>query len=159
MVLVVEDGTGFANADSLCSVAFADAYHADRGNVVWATLDIAVKEQLLRKATDYVKYTYNGQWLGLPVYVQQALPFPRVGFGVPVSIVEAVAELALIAKSTPLIPNITRGKKSVKVGPIQVTYDGSAATSTMFVSASLRFSPYLVNSGMAGFSTARLVRT
>jgi hypothetical protein len=65
--------------------------------------------------------------------------------------------LALIAETTPLTPNITRGKKRVKVGPIEVEYDGNAPTGTMFVSASLKLSPWL-KSGAMNTNQVRLTR-
>lgn len=157
MALVVEDGTGLPNAESLASVAFIDAYHAARGNVAWAAIAaVETKEQLARKATDYLVYRYSGLWANLQLTTTQALPFPRTVYGLPLAIQQAVAELALIASTTPLTPNVTRGKKRVKVGPIEVEYDGNAETSTKFVAASLRIGPYL--SGTSGIF-ARLVRT
>lgn len=146
-MLIVEDGTGVANAESLASVAFCDTYHADRGNAAWGAFTLQVKEQQLRKATDYAVAVYNNAWSGLPVASGQSLPFPRIvdslNVGVPLSIKQAIAELALIAKTTPLMPNVTRGKKRVKIGPIDIEYDGSAPTSVKFISASLRFGPWL----------------
>ena len=52
MSLVVEDGTGKADAESYISVADADTYHSNRGNTDWAALTTTEKEQLLRGATD-----------------------------------------------------------------------------------------------------------
>ncbi len=147
MAFTPEDGTGVANANSLASIAFADAYHADRGNEVWATLDQATKEQNLVKATDYITGTFFAVWNGALVATDQAMPFPRlvncVNIGNPVGIQQATAELALIANSTPLLPNIARGKKRVKIGPLEVEYDGTAPTQTQFVAANYRIAPYL----------------
>lgn len=162
MALIVEDGSGVTGAESLASVAFADAYHAARGNAAWAAVaSEEVKEQLLRKATDYIVNMYAGSWSGVEVVAGQAMPFPRYvassNIGVPLSVKQATAELALIAKTTPLMPNITRGKKRVKVGPLEVEYDGNAATSTRFVAASLRLAPFL--SGMATGAMVKLVRS
>lgn len=162
MALIVEDGTGVEGAESLASVEFADAYHAARGNAAWAAIaSTEIKEQLLRKATDYAVGVYYGSWLGSQVSSAQALPFPRYvngsNVGVPLSIQQAIAELALIAKTTSLMPNVTRGKKRVKVGPIEVEYDGASPASTKFVAASLRFSPWL--SGMVNGAMVKLVRS
>ena len=158
-MLIVEDGTGIANAESLVSVEFADDYHAKRGNAAWAALDLETKEQLLRKANDYFVGIYGERFAGAKYYVNQFLPFPRDKWpgDAPELIKQALAELALIARTTPLMPTITRGKKRVKVGPIDVEYDGNSATSKKFVAASLRIAPFL-----GGFSSggpfARLVR-
>lgn len=162
MALIVEDGTGVIGAESLASVQFADTYHAARGNAGWASVaSTEVKEQLLRKATDYAVAMYAGAWNGTPVKADQAMPFPRyiagANVGLPLSIQQAIAELALIAKTTPLMPNVTRGKKRVKVGPLEVEYDGNAATSTKFVAASLRFGPWL--SGVATGAMVKLIRS
>jgi hypothetical protein len=158
MALIVEDGTGVAGAESLATVAFADAYHAARGNTAWATIDLTVKEQLMRKATDYAAVMYGPSMAGVSVFVNQPLPFPRnLWPTVPVVIQQAIVELALIARTTPLLPNITRGKKMVKVGPLEVQYDGNSATSTNFVAASLRFAPFLSTLSAGPF--AKLVRT
>lgn len=162
MALIVEDGTGIAGAESLASVAFSDSYHAARGNSGWTDIaSVEIKEQLLRKATDYIVAMYAGAWAGTPVKSDQAMPFPRYvagsNIGLPLSIQQATAELALIAKSTPLLPSVTRGKKRVKVGPLEVEYDGNAATSTKFVAASLRIGPFL--SGLASGAMVKLIRS
>ena len=49
MALVHEDGTGKTDAESYCSVTFADARHTAFGNSTWTGAD-AVKEAALRKA-------------------------------------------------------------------------------------------------------------
>lgn len=162
MALIVEDGTGVTGAESLASVEFADAYHAARGNAGWASVaSTEIKEQLLRKATDYIVNVYASAWAGNPVKSNQAMPFPRYvagsNIGLPLSIQQATAELALIVKTTPLMPSITRGKKRVKVGPLEVEYDGNAANATKFVAASLRIAPFL--SGMATGAMVKLVRS
>ena len=47
MTLIVEDGTGLANAESYVSVADATTYHANIGNTAWAAITSdATKEQL-----------------------------------------------------------------------------------------------------------------
>jgi hypothetical protein len=81
MALVVEDGTARADAESYCSVAAADTYHANRGNTVWAALTQTVKEQCLRKATDYM-VVYRNAWDGYRKTTTQALDWPR--FMVPI---------------------------------------------------------------------------
>lgn len=159
MALVVEDGTGKADAESLTSVAFFMDYHAKRGNTAAATLTEETVEQLLRKANDYFSGVYAGSLRGVPLFSIQALSFPRDLWPgePPVAIQQAIAELALIAKSTPLMPSISRGKKRVKVGPLEVEYDGTSSTSTNFVAASLRIAPFL--SGLVRGPFAKLVRT
>jgi hypothetical protein len=162
MPLVAEDGTGYANADSLASVEFADTYHADRGNTAWAGFDLARKEQLLRRATDYIRYTFGAAFVGSKASTSQSMPFPRiidyVNVGNPVEVQEATAELALVANDTDLLAKTTSvAKKSVKVGSISVEYDNANFTGPRFVAATTRLAAYVGR----GFSqvTARLVRT
>ena len=61
-MLIVEDGTGLSNADSYASLAEANLYHANHGNVDWSDIDATTKEQLLRKATDYMVAQYRLQY-------------------------------------------------------------------------------------------------
>jgi hypothetical protein len=155
-----EDGTGVANANSLASVEFADAYHAERGNEVWATYDLDKKQQNLVKATDYIVGIYARVFNGTTVAANQSMPFPRtvnyVNIGLPVGIQQATAELALVSATTPLMPNVKRGKKRVKIGPIEVEYDGNAPTQIEFVAASLKLAPFLRS---IGGPMAKLVRS
>ena len=51
-------------AESLCSVAFADAYHSSRGNSSWSDLQISEREVFLRRATDYMA-VYSRKWAGV----------------------------------------------------------------------------------------------
>ena len=64
---------GAALADSLCTVAQADAFHAARGNTLWAPLTTPEKEQALRRATDYMA-VYSSRWKG----ARQTLKFQAV---------------------------------------------------------------------------------
>lgn len=161
MAFVVEDGTGYSNANSLASVEFADNYHAERGNVQWAALELARKQQLLILATDYASGVYSSAFAGVPAKTGQALPFPRIvsfkNVGNPVGVQQAISELALVAHTTPLTPNVSRGKKRVKIGPLEVEYDGNAPTQTFFVSASLKLAPFL-KAGAGNGRVARLIR-
>jgi hypothetical protein len=165
-MLTVENGTGLANADSYVSVEEADAYHASRGNVLWADILPAQKEVLLRRATDYITYIFGRSFIGVRAVSGQSLAWPRISIndinlyslGVPREIREATAELALVANTAPLMPNQTTvRKKMVKVGPIQVEYDAGAWTGNRFVSATARLSAFI--EGQSSGMTARLVRT
>lgn len=140
MALIVEDGTGLATAESYASVAYADTYHSDRGNTSWATLTTGVKEQSLRKATDFMEQVYRPRWAGVRVTSTQALSWPRYevpkidapGGGawpayypynaVPTEVKNACAELALKAAAGELAPDLDRPTTSETVGPISVTY-------------------------------------
>lgn len=131
MAFVAEDGTGLADANSLCSVAYADAYFADRGVAAW-TGSNTVKEQKLVAATDYIETRWGQRFRGAVQFpdTPQALSFPRTGIqsddAVPVPIQKACAEYALRALSGALAPDPTvdaSGRpvamKRSKVGPIE----------------------------------------
>ena len=140
MALIVGNIANDPTLESPISVAGADAYHAARGNAAWAAIaDEETKEQLLRKATDYMIATYNEAWSST---VQTMIQ-------VPLLMAQAAAELALIAKTTPLLTNITRGKKRVKVGPLEVEYDGNGSMQTQFVFASRKLSSLLAQTSGA----------
>ena len=145
MSLIVEDGSNVAGAESYISVADADTYHSNRGNATWATLTTTVKEQLLRKATDYMVQTYRTQWAGARKYDDQALDWPRYdvpkfdspsGYGVypsyyaddivPGEVKVACAELAYKSYSQTLAPDLDRITKREKVGSLEVEYDTKA---------------------------------
>ncbi len=166
-MLIVEDGTGLATAESFASVAFADTYHAKLGNDLWAAILPARKEILMRRATNYIQGIFATSFVGFAYSELQALAFPRVSYevayrnlfslAVPRNVAEATAELALIADTTELLPNITRGKKRVKVGSLEVEYDGNGPTGTKFVAATLKLVPFLRSTALSS-SQARLVR-
>lgn len=134
MALNVGNIANNPSLDSPISVKGADTYHELRGNTAWAEIDDEVKEQLLRKATDYMIATYGRSWSAVVIAMVQ----------VPLLMAQAAAELALTAKTTPLLSNITRGKKRVKVGPLEVEYDGTSAVQTQFVLASRKLAPLLI---------------
>ena len=165
-MLIVEDGTGLANSESYISVAYADDYHLKRGNQSWGQMSPTRKEQLLRQASDYITYVFGPSFVGIRAVTGQAMAWPRqlsdggylYSLGVPIEVQQATAELALVANSTPLLPNQTSvAKKKVKVGPIEVEYDASSWTGPKFIAATSKLTAYMDtrSTGM----TARLVRT
>ena len=151
-MLIVEDGSIVAGAESYCSVADADAYHTARGNTAW-TGENAAKEALLRKATDYMVQVYALRWKGDRVSEDQALDWPREGvvaFGfeipsdaMPEAVVKACAELALRALSGDLTPDLTRRTLREKVGPIEVEYDPNAPALPDYQAIDNLLAPYL----------------
>ena len=158
MALIVEDGNGLANAESFASVAEADEHHAKRGNAAWAALTVEVKEQLLIKATDYVENVFGQAWIGTSSTISQALSWPRYRapvpgssryyLGVPKALKEATIELALMASVTPLMPTMqTRGKKRVKLGSMEVEYDGNGPMAPSFLAATGKLKALLGVSG------------
>jgi hypothetical protein len=141
VALIVEDGTGLADAEAYVSVAFADAYHLSMGSTAWAALGTTAKEQALRRGTQYLDSNYR--FNGLKKTTTQRLEWPRetgsiygAGYGSlypqnyypwPVRCVqEACCELALRSSAATLLPDESQAVKMEKIGPITVEYaDGS----------------------------------
>jgi hypothetical protein len=172
MTIIVEDGSGLANAETYCTVAEADAYHTLRGNATWADLDLDVKEALLRKAADYMLQAYRLRWQGYRVKTTQALDWPRQGVSlpdnfaygysylsstvVPVEVKNACAVLAWKSNSLTLNPDSDRVTSSESVGPVSVTYDLSSPSAPIFNEVDAILSIYIAGGG--GMSMP-LVRT
>ena len=74
MALVVEDGTGIANAASYISLVNARAFLATRG--LSLNVDDTIAEQQLRLGTDYTE-SYGDQYTGTKYTQDQALEWPR----------------------------------------------------------------------------------
>jgi hypothetical protein len=175
VALIVEDGTQVAGAESYISVSGADTYFSNRGGATWSALaTTAIKEQSLRKATDYMEGAYRDRWLGTRVSVVQVLSWPRawvqirdvpVGYGafgsylqpnvVPAEVKQACAELALLASAQDLAPPLSRGKLQVTAGPVVIQYDPNSPEYLRFRGVELRLSAWLRTSGS---SMTKLVR-
>jgi hypothetical protein len=159
MALIVEDGTGKADAESYISVADATAYHAARGNAAWATLaSDTVREQLLRRATEYMLESYRQRWQGYRISSTQALDWPRAGVCVdgyliainivPVEVQRACAELALKAATADLAADVGQTARRVKVGPIEKEYAPNASPVKRYRAVDLLLAPFLSGSDM-----------
>lgn len=174
MALVVETGQAGADSESYCSVAFATAYHAARGNAAWAALaSDTVREQALRLATDYMEEVYRLHWKGYRFTEAQALAWPREEVqradytflnqysfyptdSVPVEVQNACASLALRASAGELAPDIDRATIREKVGPIEVEYDKAAPLYVRFRAVDNLLAPFLKT--VAGGASRMLVR-
>lgn len=168
MALITETGAGLADAESFCSVEAANAYHEKRGNAAWAALaSDTLREQMLRRATDYMEAIYRDQWLGSRVGMEQALSWPRQMVPVrdvrrtyyptdvvPVVVANACAELALRAIKGELAPDIKRLAKRVKVDVIETEYVDGAPAYTRFRLIDKMLEPFMFGSEM----NIRLVR-
>jgi len=161
MAFVAEDGTGLADANSLCDLEFADQYFTDRLTVAWVGSDL-VKQGALVAATDYVEGRWSARFKGCRLTETQALSFPRTDIdadgSVPVGMKKAIAEYALRALKGPLAPDVapesngltlTATKK--KVGPIEteVRYNEnrSAQLYRAYPSADALVRPFLRGTG------------
>jgi hypothetical protein len=138
MAIVIEDGTGLADAEAYISVADADTYFAARGNAAWAALTEPQKEQALRLGTDYMGQAYGQRWCGTRTTTTQALDWPRTGACgiaadvVPVAVKRANAELAVRASAGVLLSDQGAQVKQEVVGPISVTYADGARQDTRY---------------------------
>lgn len=134
--LVVEDGTGLADANSYIDVATADDYHRLRDNEAWADADEHTKVAALIRAADYLDRRFR--FVGCRLVDGQALEWPREdafdvdGFDqseiVPVVVEQAAAEYALRAVdlATRLLPDPPQDETGAqvtlsreRVGPIE----------------------------------------
>jgi hypothetical protein len=161
MALIVEDGTGRADAESYISESDADTYFANRGNEAWA--DVENKEAVLRQATDYLEQAYYGRWKGYKTTATQRLSWPRrqvpledyytwfsyiADSSVPLAVKHATAELAFTAVSGDLAPNVERAQASVQVGEISVTYDPASPQTTRYPKIDMLLQPFLKGSSV-----------
>jgi hypothetical protein len=118
VAVIVETGKGQdPTANAYISVADCDAYHALRNRAAW-TGTTAIKEAAIIAAADYLNFNY--EWKGDQRYDYQPLRWPR-SFGyvdvaypliglediVPIEVVKANAELALLALAGDLYPATT----------------------------------------------------
>lgn len=106
-MMIVEDGTIVADANSLVSLSDANAimFNDPYRSPVWSSVTDEMKEKLLIFATRYVDLSYR--FGGLRVSVDQTLPFPRknlinfeTGYPFPDNVIpprvkQAIVEVAL----------------------------------------------------------------
>lgn len=164
MALVVEDGTGLANATSFVSRADYIAFAAARGVVI---ADEDATDVQLVKAMDYLlTRCYRGD----PVKGDQALPFPRraenfdgsLAFAddeVPAGMKRGQMFAALAVKDGVNLTPVSAGGAAIKrekIGPIETEYETAMtydAPSLPAVDAAI--SPYECGQG-GKFRTVRV---
>ena len=140
MTLIIEDGSGRADANSYADPAFADGYHGLRGRSDWSAATVEAREAALIKATDCLDAAHA--FRGHPETQGQALAWPRCcaeddsgrGIsGVPDTVRRACVELARRALTEDLLPDEARGGRvtSESLGPISTTYADDAPTGTV----------------------------
>lgn len=169
MALITEDGSIVAGAESLVSVEYASTYHTNRGNSAWAALaSDTVREQALRRATDYIGQVYRSRWAGSRVSSIQTLDWPRayvpredlkgasienLDFNggiyfypndeVPTEVKNACAELALKASTDDLLPDLTQGIVREKVDVLEVEYDKYSSQLPRYTAIDRMLMPFL----------------
>jgi len=134
-------------------------YTADQGaaNPTVAASDI-LREQWLRKGTEFMIQAYTDRWQGERVYpLVQALDWPRQGVivngvsiendVVPETVKRACAEMALRAAAGSLLDDLTQGVTSEQVGSISVTYDKTSNRKIRYSAVEQMLAPYLKSGG------------
>jgi hypothetical protein len=120
MVLVVEDGSGIAGANSYVSLTYLNEYHSIRGNTKW---DDFLEEEKEAAAIRAMMYIETFRYRGTKLNVLHSCKFPRVGVvmrdglewpstEVPEAVRQAQAEGALRELTSPgtLLPDWEPGK-------------------------------------------------
>lgn len=165
MALVVETGTANPLAESLASVADADARANAFGRASWLALDSTAKEVALRKATLFLAQ-YRLQWKGQRVTATQALDWPRGGVVVddgywvainviPAAVMAACMDLAFkVGDGVDLNPDLARTVIRKKVGPLETEYAPNAPESPRFPAIDALIAPYLKGGGFVSLSRA-----
>lgn len=149
MPLIVEDGAGLADAESLVSLEEADSYHLEHGNEAWSGLSTALKERRLRYSALYLSSMW--QFAGKPLKAQQGLAFPRTPAGLPARVKTAQMELALVDDLAESLARVERGMVTRKQTESLVTdyaqpiINRTAAARFPLVNAMLK--PYLAAAG------------
>lgn len=144
MPLIVEDGSGVADADSYTSLEDFKAY-ADSVGFDYASYSETQLEQAIRRATKYVDSLGTIRpclWIGVRTKgSQQGLLWPRIGATdsdgnpvmsneIPSEIIQASQEASFREATSPnsLNPDYVLADtfKSAKVGPLEVEYATSS---------------------------------
>jgi len=148
----VKNRTG---AFTLGEIMTNGTYTADQGaaNPTFAATD-ELREQWLRKATEYMTAMYRDKWRGQRTTATvQALCWPRVGVTIegvyvdsatiPETIKRVCAELALKVSSADLLSDLTQGVLSEQIGSIAITYDKSSPRQIRYTAIDAMLAPYL----------------
>jgi len=161
MTIIVEDGTGLSNAESLISVSYLQTHHSNRGNTSIALLTTAQAEEALRRTSDYFMQTYRNRWKGYLVKTTQALDWPRTdvilndGFldyaidpgTIPEPVKQAFADLTLKAVAGELLSDISQQVIRKKVDVIEVEYTPHSRQTKRYSAIDALLAPYLKSSG------------
>ena len=146
MALVVEDGSGKANANAFVAADAVSDYATAIGNTAWGAAAPAEQEAAIVRATLYLRNEQRYPYRGTKRSYGQRLPWPRSGAverrglpvpedAIPPAILDACCELAIRELESPgsLQPDAARGGAvaSESVGPISTSYAPDAPTETV----------------------------
>lgn len=160
-MIIVEDGSGVANANSYVSLEHQKQYALSRGLTLPDT-DEAI-ESLMHQAVDYLQYNY--QYKGEKTYPDAELEFPRTGIKgyasdqIPTRVKNAQMQLATLAYTNDLAPVTSSGVVREKVDVIEVQYsDGGDVTSFQSDMIDNMLSPFTQSTSVGLLQQARVVR-
>ena len=137
LTLVVENGTGLANANAFASrVTVTERLEASPYAAAWVGVDPTQQDQCIVEATAWLSRLY---WDGVPTTLTQALAFPRAWLRTPVGnavasnlmppwLLEATARLAfwLSQQENPYLSNgLQPGTELQLPGGLRLTPAGS----------------------------------
>lgn len=159
MPLIIEDGTGVANANTYATAAQLTDYATDRGVTLTASPEV-----LLIKAMDY---TESLQYPGRKTSETQPLQWPRTGtrvdgYNVPDNMIpgalvtaQIVTAMAIDAGRDPMAA-IEPGIKSETADVLSVVYQDGASSAPISVDIQRAFARLL--GGVGGGNQIRVVR-
>lgn len=162
MAFIVETGTGVPGANSYASIAEADSYHSEMGNLDWENYDTAEKQTRLIRGSRYLDGTYS--FPGTRSTIDQGLQWPRWGAidqsgwiltGVPENVIKATCEAGLYSKDE-LYPVQGRETSSESVGPVSVSYASGGTLKTSFGTIDLLLTPLGI--GKSGGGQVKVTR-
>ena len=155
-MLIVENGEGLSNSESYVDVAYVDAYFLKRGNTEWDL--ITNKESTIILAMDYIENNYT--YIGTKLVSTQSLSFPRLINGEtvlpPISLKNAVCELALKANSGDLLQDTGKTTIREKVGTLEVEYGPNQDDLTSYNYVNKLLAPYLISTSSFSYSISRV---
>jgi hypothetical protein len=164
MALVVEDGTGKADAESNASVAQYKA-RCDKLGVSYAGETDPQIENRLRLGFENMIESYRLRWAGNRCTTTQAGDWPRSnvpmidgpGAGrvtsyypnnvVPAEVVNANIDLAVRAKKGPLTPDLTQAVKRKKAGSVEIEYADYSTATKSYPAIDNKLKPFLTAQG------------
>lgn len=149
--LVVEDGTGKADADSYNSVTAIRTFWLNRGVDLTEHTDEVLGAKA-REAFDYINTI--GRYKGAREFQAQRGQFPRLGLvdwdgftvtGVPGAVTDAHCTLTRAALDGPLYTDLDRGGKitSESIGPLSTSYAYDAPVGKVFRAAMAFLQPFV----------------
>jgi hypothetical protein len=118
-MLIVEDGTGLADANAYIDIDFVDNYLIGDQLTAWEALTEPEQESAIIKATRFIDLM---DWKGTRKTLEQALEWPRLGVeyqgfeieGLPNPVKKATAEAVYVVLNTPELYNQSSDKEVIK---------------------------------------------